>query len=95
MQVRWGYFFEKTPKRRVKKKSKIYWEEELENFVNSINFLYLEVGGYEDILAMCYWDFLSILDSIKIRNKRMKGEPLTKSELPKSNKDMIERVKNL
>jgi len=58
-------------------------------------FLYLEVGNYADILAMCYWDFLSILNSAKLRNGRLSHKPVVHNRVPQSNKDMIQRMKDI
>jgi hypothetical protein len=55
----------------------------------------LEVGNYADILQICYWDFLSILESARIRNAKLSGSPVTKKEVPQSNKDMITRLKEM
>jgi len=43
---------------------------------------------------MCYWDFLTILEAIKIKNARMSGKPTFKKELPEHSKDMIHRLKD-
>ena len=44
---------------------------------------------------MCYWDFLSVLDSAKLRNDRISGKPVVHEEVPQSNKDMIKRMKDI
>lgn len=57
--------------------------------------MYLDVGGkYEDLLSMCYWDFLNILDTRKELNLRRSGKPIVKNKVPQSNKDMIQRMKD-
>lgn len=52
-------------------------------------------GNYDDILNMCYWDYLTILDSVKRQNNEASGKPfvLNNGELPESSKHMIEKRK--
>lgn len=46
-------------------------------------------------MNLCYWDFLSILNSAKIRNDKISGKPTITEGVPRSNKDMIQRLKEL
>ena len=76
-------------------KVKRYYDEELEKFQDCINQLYLQVGGYEEIQKMCYWDFLSIIETLNINNKRSSGKTVTHNKIPQSSQDMINRAKGL
>lgn len=56
----------------------------------------MKIGGnYQDILQMCYWDYLTILQTIRRQAAEAKGEPflLVQGELPEHSKAMIERRK--
>lgn len=44
---------------------------------------------------MCYWDFLNVLNSAKLRNERISNKPVVHDKVPQSNKDMIQRMKDL
>jgi hypothetical protein len=44
---------------------------------------------------MCYWDYLTILETIKRRNAQRKGESFIIKGLPEHSKDMIKRKKEL
>lgn len=79
------------PKERIK----IYWEEELDKFKENMNMVYLETGNMSDILKMCYWRFKGILDTMDKVNKIRSGEQIVETKVPQSNKDMIQRLKNL
>jgi len=71
----------------------VYYDEELEKFRDCKNQLYLQVGGYEEIQKMCYWDFISIIETLNVNNKRASGKTITHSKVPKSAQDMINRSK--
>lgn len=43
---------------------------------------------------MCYWDYMDIMETANTRAKRASGERVVK-EVPQSNKDMIQRTKEL
>lgn len=43
---------------------------------------------------MCYWDYISIMNSLKLKNDRAMGKAIVRS-VPQSNKDMIQREKEL
>ena len=57
--------------------------------------MYLEHGGYNEILNMCYWDFISILETAKIKAQREAGKPVIHEEVPQSNKDLINKWKEV
>jgi hypothetical protein len=44
---------------------------------------------------MCYWDYISIAKTAELRNKRRSGKPVVHEKVPQSNKDMIQRLKDL
>jgi len=44
---------------------------------------------------MCYWDFLSILKTLELKNQRASGKEIIHNEVPQSNKDMIQRLKDI
>jgi len=44
---------------------------------------------------MCYWDFLSILNTWKEKKMREAGKSVVKDKVPQSNKDMIQRAKDI
>ena len=71
----------------------MYYDEELEKFRDCINQLYLQVGGYEEILHMCYWDFISIIETLNNNKKRSSGKRVTHDKIPQSSQDMIDRSK--
>lgn len=53
------------------------------------------MGDYQGIISMCYWDYLSILNTMKLKNQRASGEEIIHEKVPESNKDMIKRLKEL
>lgn len=44
---------------------------------------------------MCYWDYLSILQTAELRNKRASGKSIYHDEVSQSSQDMIQREKDL
>lgn len=44
---------------------------------------------------MCYWDYLSVLNTWKLKNMRKSGKRIVHDKVPQSNKDMIQREKEL
>ena len=44
---------------------------------------------------MCYWDYITILDTMKLKNQRASGKEVIHDKVPQSNKDMIQREKDL
>jgi len=44
---------------------------------------------------MCYWDFLNVLNSAKLRNERISNKAAVHNKVPQSNKDMIQRMKDI
>ena len=44
---------------------------------------------------MCYWDYLSVLKTWKRKNARISGKEIIHDKVPQSNKDMIQREKDL
>ena len=59
-----------------------------------MNALYLSIGGYNEILNMSYWDFVSIMNTRSEMNQRQSGAPVIKEGLYQSQLDMIKRRKN-
>jgi hypothetical protein len=57
--------------------------------------VYLETGNMSDILKMSYWRFKDILDTMNKVNKIRSGEQIVETKVPQSNKDLIQRLKNL
>lgn len=45
-------------------------------------------------MDMCYWDFISILDTYSEIEQRKSGKEIIKEGVPQSNKDMIKRLKD-
>jgi hypothetical protein len=90
-----GRGFSGGGKNLQKEKIKIYWEEELDKFKENMNIVYLETGNMSDILKMSYWRFKDILDTMNKVNKIRSGEQIVETKVPQSNKDLIQRLKNL
>lgn len=44
---------------------------------------------------MCYWDFLLLMKHLKDYNARKNGKTVVKDSVPQSNKDMIQRMKDM
>ncbi len=44
---------------------------------------------------MCYWEFLQLLNNLKEFNARKAGKSVVKDKVPQSNKDMIQRMKDM
>ena len=44
---------------------------------------------------MCYWNYLSVLSTMKLKNQRASGKEIIHEKVPESNKDMIKRLKEL
>ena len=57
--------------------------------------LYLNLGGFEEIKRMCYWDFINIIETLNNNNKRSSGKTITHTKVSKSSQDMINKTKNL
>jgi hypothetical protein len=76
-------------------KIKIYWEEELDKFKECVNTIYLQTGNIEDILSMNYWRFLDIVHTLNKIKTIESGGQIVETKVPQSNKDLIQRLKNL
>jgi len=70
-------------------------EERLDILHSNVNTLYLEVGNMKEILSMSYWRFLSVLQSARDRSTRNSGKPVVRNKLYQSQRDMIQRTKEL
>ena len=57
--------------------------------------LYLNLGGWEEIRKMNYWDFTNIINTLNQNNTRGSGKPVIHKKVPESSKDMINRTKNI
>jgi len=68
-------------------------EERYSVLRESINVLYLKVGGYNEIMSMSYWDFVSIMETLSDTTKRDSGQPVIKEGLTSTQRQMIERRK--
>jgi hypothetical protein len=56
----------------------------------------LEIGGsYNEFCSMCYWDYLTLIETIKRKNAAAKGESFVIKGLPEHSKDMIKRRKDM
>ena len=62
---------------------------------SNINSLYLRVGNLSEILSMNYWRFISILQTAKTENTTKSGKPVIKNKLYQSQRDMIQRTREL
>jgi len=57
--------------------------------------LYLRVGGWAEIQHMSYWRFIEVIKTAVEEAKIKSGKPLVRTKLYKSQKDMIQRTKEL
>ena len=60
-----------------------------------MNIVYLQVGNMDDLLKMNYWRFLDIINALNKINKIKNGEQIYDTKVPNSNKEMIQKLKNL
>jgi len=57
--------------------------------------LYLNLGGWEEIRKMNYWDFTNIINTLNQKNKRSSGKAVVHNKVTESSKDMISRTKKI
>jgi hypothetical protein len=53
----------------------------------------LEVGGYQELLNMSYWDFLSVFRTLVIQRARQHGKPVAHKGLTTTQEHMIKKQK--
>lgn len=60
-----------------------------------LNLLFLEVGGYNDILNMGYWDFVSVMRTLTIKKARQQGNPIAHKGISTTQQQMIQKQKGM